>query len=111
MIPLASLAATLSLLRAMMAVDTAQPLSGTRAATTCAVSHREGVLPSSVVVHAAPATAIFAGNGIIFRCENSALRTVKISRKVHRRVVSPACIAGVRTSLPNFSALCGLAKL
>jgi hypothetical protein len=29
----------------------------------------------------------------------------KISRNVNRRVVNPACIAGVLTSAPNFNAL------
>ncbi len=32
----------------------------------------------------------------------------KMSRKVSRRVVRPACIAGVRISRPNFRAPCGL---
>jgi hypothetical protein len=36
---------------------------------------------------------------------------VKTSLKVSRLVVSPACIAGVLVSLPNFSALCGRRKL
>ena len=31
----------------------------------------------------------------------------KMSRKVSRRVVRPACIAGVRISRPNFRAPCG----
>ena len=31
----------------------------------------------------------------------------KMSRKVSRRVVRPACIAGVRSSRPNFRAPCG----
>ena len=35
----------------------------------------------------------------------------KTSLSVSRRVVSPACIAGVRVSLPNFSARCGRTKL
>ena len=35
----------------------------------------------------------------------------KMSRKVSRRVVRPACIAGVRISLPNFRAPCGRTKL
>ena len=35
----------------------------------------------------------------------------KISRNVSRRVVRPACMAGVLTSRPNFSARCGLTKL
>ena len=35
----------------------------------------------------------------------------KISLSVRRRLVSPACIAGVRVSRPNFRAPCGLAKL
>ena len=33
------------------------------------------------------------------------------SRNVSRRVASPACIAGVRVSRPNFSAPCGRTKL
>ncbi len=33
------------------------------------------------------------------------------SRNVSRRVVSPACIAGVRISRPNFRAPCGRMKL
>ena len=36
---------------------------------------------------------------------------VKMSRMVSRRVASPACIAGVRVSRPNFSARCGRTKL
>ena len=35
----------------------------------------------------------------------------KMSRKVSRRVVRPACIAGVRISRPNFRAPCGRTKL
>ena len=35
----------------------------------------------------------------------------KISLSVSRRVVSPACIAGVLVSRPNFNALCGRTKL
>ena len=35
----------------------------------------------------------------------------KISLNVSRRFVRPACMAGVLTSLPNFSARCGLTKL
>ena len=35
----------------------------------------------------------------------------KISLSVTRRVASPACIAGVRISRPNFRAPWGLAKL
>ncbi len=35
----------------------------------------------------------------------------KIPLNVSRRVVSPACIAGVRMSRPNLSALCGRTKL
>ena len=35
----------------------------------------------------------------------------KLSLNVSRREVSPACIAGVLASRPNFSALCGLTKL
>ena len=35
----------------------------------------------------------------------------KTSLNVNRLVARPACIAGVRISLPNFRALCGLAKL
>ncbi len=35
----------------------------------------------------------------------------KMSRNESRLVVSPACMAGVRISRPNFSALCGLTKL
>ena len=35
----------------------------------------------------------------------------KMSRKVSRRVVRPACIAGVRISRPNFRAPYGRAKL
>ena len=35
----------------------------------------------------------------------------KISLSVSRRLVSPVCIAGVLTSLPNLNALWGLAKL
>ena len=34
-------------------------------------------------------------------------RHTKMSRRVSRRVASPACIAGVRVSRPNFSAPCG----
>ena len=33
------------------------------------------------------------------------------SLSVSRRVASPACIAGVRVSRPNFRALCGRTKL
>ncbi len=36
---------------------------------------------------------------------------VKTSLKVNRLVVSPAFIAGVLVSLPNFNALCGRRKL
>ncbi len=35
----------------------------------------------------------------------------KMSRRVSRRVASPACIAGVRVSRPNLSARCGRTKL
>ena len=35
----------------------------------------------------------------------------KMSRKVSRRVVRPACMAGVRISRPNFRAPCGRTKL
>ena len=35
----------------------------------------------------------------------------KMSRKVSRRMVRPACIAGVRISRPNFRAPCGRTKL
>jgi hypothetical protein len=35
----------------------------------------------------------------------------KISLNISRLEVKPACMAGVRTSRPNFSALCGLTKL
>ena len=35
-------------------------------------------------------------------------RDTKMSRSVSRRVASPACIAGVRVSRPNFSAPCAL---
>ena len=35
----------------------------------------------------------------------------KMSRKVSRRVVRPACIAGVRISRPNFRAPCDRTKL
>ena len=38
-------------------------------------------------------------------------RDTKMSRSVSRRVASPACIAGVRVSRPNFSAPCGRTKL
>ena len=38
-------------------------------------------------------------------------RDTKMSRRVSRRVASPACIAGVRVSRPNFSAPCGRTKL
>ena len=38
-------------------------------------------------------------------------RDSKMSRKVSRREASPACIAGVRVSRPNFSAPCGRTKL
>ena len=38
-------------------------------------------------------------------------RDTKMSRRVSRRVASPACIAGVRISRPNFSAPCGRTKL
>ena len=35
----------------------------------------------------------------------------KMSRRVSRRVASPACIAGVRVARPNLSARCGRTKL
>ena len=35
----------------------------------------------------------------------------KISLKVSDLLVNPACMAGVRTSRPNFRARCGLTKL
>ena len=38
-------------------------------------------------------------------------RDTKMSRRVSRRVASPACIAGVRVSRPNLSARCGRTKL
>ncbi len=38
-------------------------------------------------------------------------RHTNTSRKVSRRVASPACIAGVRVSRPNFRALCRRTKL
>ena len=38
-------------------------------------------------------------------------RDTKMSRRVSRRVASPACIAGVRVSRPNFSAPWGRTKL
>ena len=38
-------------------------------------------------------------------------RHTNTSRKVSRRVASPACIAGVRVSRPNFNALWGRTKL
>ena len=38
-------------------------------------------------------------------------RDTKMSRRVSRRVASPACIAGVRVSCPNFNAPCGRTKL
>ena len=38
-------------------------------------------------------------------------RHTNTSRKVSRRVASPACIAGVRVSRPNFRAPCGRTKL
>ena len=38
-------------------------------------------------------------------------RRQEASRKVSRRVVRPACIAGVRISRPNFRAPCGRTKL
>jgi hypothetical protein len=47
---------------------------------------------------------IFFGNG-----KNSLDK--KISLKVSDLLVNPACMAGVRTSRPNFKAQCGFTKL
>ena len=42
---------------------------------------------------------------VIFCSDKKLIVEEKISLNVSRRVVKPACIAGVRTSRPNFSAL------
>jgi len=39
------------------------------------------------------------------------IREQKMSRSARRLFVSPVCIAGVRISVPNFSARCGRTKL
>ena len=46
-----------------------------------------------------------------FRNHKGIVVAKKMSRKVSRRVVRPACMAGVRISRPNFRAPCGRTKL
>ena len=41
----------------------------------------------------------------------TAKRAVKMSRKLSCFAARPACIAGVRVTLPNLNALCGRTKL
>ena len=49
-------------------------------------------------------------NGMVFD-EKQLAGDEKMSLNVSRRLVRPACIAGVRVSRPNFRALCGRMKL
>ena len=42
---------------------------------------------------------------------DAAWGAVKMSLKLSRFFASPACIAGVRVTFPNLSALCGRTKL
>ena len=69
--------------------------------------------------HAAQGSAISAESDVAEQTKTitispdarKTIPAVKISRSVSRLLVNPACIAGVRTSRPNFSARCGLTKL
>jgi len=49
-------------------------------------------------------------NGMVFDVKQLA-GDEKMSLNVSRRLVRPACFAGVRVSRPNFRALCGRMKL
>ena len=67
-----------------------------------------GISTTAVAGLRVPANAIASGSINIDR--DVGVHT-KISLSVSRRVVSPACIAGVLVSRPNFNALCGRTKL
>ena len=68
-----------------------------------ATSSGTGVEETGLRAPVSRKTSIRAHKGIVV--------AKKMSRKVSRRMVRPACIAGVRISRPNFRAPCGRTKL
>ena len=79
-----------------------------------------GVLPPSTVTQAARSSSTIGvvgsrlGTAHVIApmlINKDGGRHTNTSRKVSRRVASPACIAGVRVSRPNFRALCRRTKL
>ena len=85
----------------------AQGLRRGASAIKCYYAAR-GISTTAVAGLRVPANAIASGSINIDR--DVGVHT-KISLSVSRRVVSPACIAGVLVSRPNFNALCGRTKL
>ena len=67
-----------------------------------------GISSTAVAGTRRPANAIASGS---INTDRDVGVHTKISLSVSRRVVSPACIAGVLVSRPNFNALCGRTKL
>ncbi len=67
------------------------------------------VLPPSAVTQAARARSSSTIGAVLTSKDGG--RHANPSRKVSRRVASPACIAGVRVSRPNFRAPCRRRKL
>ena len=53
----------------------------------------------------------WANTDLTFSHASKTILDEKISLNVNRRLVTPAWMAGVLTSRPNFSARCGLTKL
>ncbi len=87
-------------------------------ATALMAAGRNVVLPLSSVAQAARsisktvAVGVLRGSAMVIIVTNKDGREhTNTSRKVSRRLASPACIAGVRVSLPNFRARCGRTKL
>ena len=81
------------------------PMNGASAIKCCYAATGIGMTAAAAALCELANTSTSLGDEIGLRGD------VKMSRMVSRRVASPACIAGVRVSRPNFSARCGRTKL